>query len=110
MIPSPAAAFQPYAGGVGAVSITVTGTSANVAVPKAEGQQTVRLFNSGPNVAFVRFGVGAQTAVATDMALAPNSVEVFSLPEAVSNSPTAYVAAIAGAAGNTLYIVTGNGA
>jgi hypothetical protein len=105
--------FQPQNGGLLSVSIgTISGTSAQVAVPKVEGLAGVRLFNSGLDVIWVCFGT-ATTAVAvnTSMAMAPNSVEVFSVQEDLANDGTLYVAAIAaGASSNKLYITPGAGA
>jgi hypothetical protein len=58
-------------------SLAVTTTSASVAV--ATGNNQFRVVNLGPNKAYVRWGVGAQTAVVTDMAI-PVGVETFTRP------------------------------
>jgi hypothetical protein len=101
--------FQPHEGGVGSVSITVLASSASVAVPKVAAHETVRLFNSGTNVVFVRLtNAAGATAVVTDMAMAPNSVEVFKVPAWLTGG-SLYVAAIAAAIGNTLYVTPGDG-
>lgn len=107
-------AFFPVNGGIsGSVkSGTISGTSGQVAVPKLEGQNAIRLFNSGTDVIFVCFGKTATAVAAADVciAMAPNSVEVFSLPPYLANSALAYVGYIAaGASSNVLYVTPGNG-
>ena len=61
------------------VSIAGTSTSGSVTLkdPIAGNSPNVRIYNAGPNAAFVRWGVGAQTAVATDMPIAAGEIEVF---------------------------------
>ena len=105
-------AFNPRDGGLLSVKIgTISGTSAQVAVPKVEGLKTVRLFNSGTDVIWVCFGTAASAvAINTSMAMAPNSIEVFTVPEKFANDGSLYVAAIAaGASSNVLYITPGVG-
>jgi hypothetical protein len=60
----------------------------------------VRLYWSGAAVAQVRWGKGSQTAVTTDMALAPGAVEVFGKQDADT-------LAVIGT--GTLYIICGTG-
>jgi hypothetical protein len=81
-------------------SLTVSGTSAEVTTLSAT-DNIVRLYNSGTAVCFVRWGTTAQTAVTTDLAIAPGTVEAFT-----KNNATR-LAAI-GTSG-TLYITTGTG-
>ncbi len=103
--------FRPKNGGLLSVKITIGAASAQVAVPTIEGLKTVRLFNSGTDVIWVCFGTAAgAVAVNTSMAMAPNSVEVFTVADALANQGTLYVAAIGPGAGNTLYITPGMGA
>ncbi len=60
-----------------ATDVSSTPTPANSG--PSGGHSVLRIYNKGPNEAFIRWGVGAQTAiVTTDMALAPGVVEVFS--------------------------------
>jgi hypothetical protein len=60
----------------------------------------VRLYWAGVAAAQIRWGKGAQTAVTTDMSLAPGSVEVFGKQDADT---------IAVIGNGTLYIVCGTG-
>lgn len=46
--------------------------------------QTVKVYNFGPNKAFIRYGNGAQTALTTDMPIAPGNTEIFTLPPQVT--------------------------
>ncbi len=60
-------------------SSAATGTSGStVNRGTIGGHSVIRFFNAGTKIAFVRVGVGAQTALTTDMPLAPGVVEVFS--------------------------------
>lgn len=83
------------------VSSTPTQTNAG----PSGGASVMRIVNAGPNTAFIRFGVGAQTAVATDMPILAGTVEVFTKSPLVDT-----VAAICAAAQTaTLYITCGEG-
>lgn len=82
-------------------SIAATGTTASAALSATSPQ--VRVYNSGTVAAFIRFGKGAQTAVATDMALAPGAVENFGKLDADT------IAAITGGTAATIYIISGTG-
>lgn len=94
-------------------SISVTSTSASVTLATVDtntgtlgqGYNAIRIVNAGPNTAFVRWGTGTQTALATDMPILAGTVEVF------SKSPDATtIAAIAAATQTaTLYITCGEG-
>lgn len=101
-------AFQPHNGGIGTVSVSVTSTSASVAIPTLEGHAQLRLVNAGAAVTFCRLGIGSATALGTDLPLPPNSVTIITVPEQLSNLGTVYLAAI-GTAGNTLYATPGDG-
>jgi len=83
-------------------SISATGTSASATI-RFDAPQ-VRLYNSGTVAVFVRWGNGSQTAVATDMAIAPGAIEVFGKQGADT------LAAITGGTAATLYITSGTGA
>jgi hypothetical protein len=102
--------FAPVKGGCNTtVSRTVGAASAVVAVPLAEGQTTVRVLLTGATaIAFIRFTTSAGVAVTTDMPLLNGSVEVFTVPETLTNNGTLYVAAIG--TDGTLYITPGIGA
>jgi hypothetical protein len=90
--------FEPMAH----TSLSVTTTSAE-ATGLSDVQHQVRLYNSGSVTMFVRWGSSAQTAVTTDMALAPGAVEVFHKANATR------LAAITASGSGTLYISTGIG-
>jgi hypothetical protein len=91
-------AFDPTA----STSLAFSTTSAEVTTLSAS-DNIVRIYNGGTGVVFIRWGTTAQTAVATDMAIAPGAVEVFT-----KNNATR-LAAIASSGSGTLYITTGNG-
>jgi hypothetical protein len=84
-------------------SISASTTSAGSAGNLAGECPQVRLYNSGAVTVFVRWGVGAQTALTTDMALAPGSVEAFTK----QNADT--LAAITSSGEATLYVICGTG-
>jgi hypothetical protein len=83
------------------VSSTPTNPSAGV----WGGHTIMRIVNVGPNTAFIRFGVGAQTAVTTDMPIPSGAIEVFTK---AGDADT--VAAICAAAQTaTVYVTCGQG-
>lgn len=82
------------------LSVTTSNTQGTLT---SSASQRVRIYNAGPNAAHFRAGVGAQTAVTTDMPLAPGAIEMFTLPYAT------HVAAICATGTATVYITTGNG-
>lgn len=90
--------FEPNA----STSLAVSTTSAEVTTLTAT-DNIVRLYNATSVTVFVRWGTTAQTAVTTDMAIAPGTVEVFS-----KNNATR-LAAITASGSGTLYITTGIG-
>lgn len=61
------------------VSISATQTTGSVSLtdPVAGNSPNVRIWNSGASTAFIRWGVGAQTAVTTDLPLGSGQVENF---------------------------------
>lgn len=93
-------AFQPKPAGT--TSITGTTTSASASVDGSAA--TIRLYNASAVDVFVRWGKGTQTAVVTDMPIAPGSTECFTKGDADT------IAAItASGSSNTLYITVGSG-
>jgi hypothetical protein len=82
-------------------SLSVSTTSASQSI--YAGAEMVRLYNSTTGTVFVRWGSGAQTAVTTDMALAPGGVEVF------DKGAASTLAAIMSSGSGTLYISVGSG-
>lgn len=88
---------------VASTSLAVSTTSAEVTTLNAT-DPVVRLYNSTTGQVFVRWGTTAQTAVTTDLCLAPGAVETFSKANATR------LAAIMSSGSGTLYITTGQGA
>lgn len=89
-----------------AVTVSIAATAASgsatlVAVGVAANQ--LRICNTGATIVFIRWGVGAQTAVATDMPILPGTVEVFNKGRADT------IAAICPGGTTTLYITAGEG-
>lgn len=82
------------------VSSTPTPASAG----PSGGHSVMRIVNAGPSTVFIRFGVGAQTAVTGDMPMLSGTVEVFSKAGDVDT-----IAAITAASTSTIYITCGEG-
>lgn len=86
------------------ISATATSGSANFTNTTSELGSQVRVYNAGPNVAFVRFGPASPTAVTTDIPIAPGSIELFHKGGAVG---TAAICATGQTA--TVYFTAGEG-
>lgn len=87
-------------------TISVTATSGDVALPTTAfaGAETVLVTNNGPDIAFFRFGVGAQTALVTDTPILPYTALV------VKRDVATHVAAICNTTETaTLYFTAGTG-
>ena len=70
-------AFNPNPGST--VSISATTASSSVAVAAGQSRASaIRVYNAGPSGVRVRWGAGAQTAVAGDLLIPAGAVEVFS--------------------------------
>lgn len=82
------------------VTLAATAASASVALDQYYG--AVRVYNKGPNVAFIRFSTGASPAVLTDLPLAVGATETFS--KGTGNNASAICAATETA---TLYLTNG---
>lgn len=89
----------------GTVSIAATTASASVSVAAANVQSPhVSIYNAGPNTAFVRWGVGAQTAVATtDMPIPSGATKTYTKGTADT------FAAICATGTATIYFTPGEG-
>jgi hypothetical protein len=83
-------------------TLAVSAASAEVTTLTAS-DNIIRLYNGTTAVVFVRWGTSAQTAVATDMAIAPGATEAF------TKNNAARLAAICPSGTGTLYITTGMG-
>ncbi|GAA0696320.1 hypothetical protein ISN75_06810 [Dyella marensis] len=95
---------QPFSPCFGAgVTIAATTTSANQAFTAGGPLQNVAVTNAGTAVAFVRLGVGAQTATTADMAIAPNATVI--LTKGLADN----IAAICASGTATIYAIPGEG-
>jgi hypothetical protein len=101
--------FQPINGAGVALATSTTSASTTFTAGTPSGTNTIvnatdiMLYNSGTVVVFCRWGVGAQTSVATDVPLPPGTVQVFYK----GNSDT--VACLASSTTATVYVMPGNG-
>ncbi len=91
--------FQPMPGK--STSISASASTASAAVDNTAPQ--LRIYNAGAATVFIRWGIGAQTAVTTDMAIPAGVVEVFSKGAADT------VAAITASGSATVYLTPGVG-
>jgi hypothetical protein len=91
--------FTPSPGGSTTIGVTTSTASKTI---QSQPRQ-VRLYNSGDVAVFVRWGKGAQSAVTTDMAIAPGATEAFTKEDADT------IAAITESGSATLYITCGTG-
>ncbi len=82
------------------VKLTPLLSSASAAIPT--GTTALRIYNSGPSPAFVRWGTGAQTATTNDLPLASGACEVFGKTSA-NDTVAAITTGMA-----TLYVSAGN--
>jgi len=101
------------------VNLTASGTPANVQIqvpnPPLNYKFAVRIRNTAPNEVFVKFGIDntVTASAAVDTPIAPNSVEVFGVPDFINPSgplTTLWVAIVAAAAaGAPTYFTLGKG-
>lgn len=95
--------FRPVAFDTTGATKTLSG-STNSSFVTLLSQRQIRFYNAGSVPVFVRWGVGAQTAVAaTDMPIAPGAIEVFSKGDADT------LAGITASGTATVYITAGDG-
>jgi len=95
------ASFTPSAGNTVRIAATAASAPATLAIQSAQ----VRFVNTGPNKVFVRWGVGAQTALTTDTPIASGATEVFTKPPGALD-----IAAICDATETaTLFVTPGEG-
>lgn len=93
--------FTPSHGNTVRLAVTAANTPGTLAIQSSQ----IRVYNGGPNKAFIRWGVGAQTALTTDTPVAPGGTEVFTKqPEATG------IAAICDATETaTVFVTPGEG-
>lgn len=94
-----ASLFQPDPGSTVTIAATTSSASQNVPLQS----ESMLIHNAGPNLAFVRWGKGAQTATASDMPVPVGSIQTFGKEGADT------VAAIAPAGTATIYVSPGEG-
>jgi hypothetical protein len=92
-------AFNPTYGST--QTLTSAATSASVQMPA--GTKSVRVANTGANIAYFRIGSGTQTATTADCFILPNTIEIF------TKSQDATTFAHISPSGATLVIVLGEG-
>jgi hypothetical protein len=90
------------------VSISVTGSSANVLVSPASGTVDVLIYNAGTAVTFIRAGGALVAAALTgDIPIAPGTTQTLKLANPAGGG--LYVAAIAAGSNGTIYFNPGSG-
>lgn len=95
----PAYAFTPTGS-----SIVLSGTtiSSNAILPTTGG--SVRVYNSGSVIVFVKFGSSTVEATSSNSFIAPGATEVFSVPQGVT-----HVAGITASSTASIYVERGEG-
>ena|SRR5215472_12702308 len=89
----------------GTVSIAGASTSASATLSGAQIQASqILVTNAGTFIAFIRWGVGAQTALATDLPILPGMAQSFS-----KGAADTIAAITASGTTTTLYITPGEG-
>jgi hypothetical protein len=103
--------FSPDFANTKSISATSTSASATLATTDTntgtlgQGFNVIRVVNAGPNTVFLRWGVGTQTALTTDMPMLAGTVEVFTK----SPNDTTVAAICAATQTATVYITCGEG-
>lgn len=95
-----------FAVGGSTASISVTSTSASTTLDPCNAltNQVIRIYNVGPNTAFLRWGNGSQTAVTTDTPIPMGAIENF-----FKGSSDTIAAVCASGQTATVYVTPGNG-
>lgn len=89
-------------------AMTASGSSSSISI--STGGTQIRIYNGGTVIAFVRWGLGAQTALPTsvgtpgDLPIYPGAIEVFN-KQWTDNT----LAAITMSSSTTLYVTVGSG-
>jgi hypothetical protein len=91
------------------VSLAVSTSTANVALPNAEGKvkQQLRIFNASDAIVFVKVGITGVTAAVTDMPIPIGGVEIITL-DPTQLGPL-YLAGIRASGTGTIYATVGVG-
>lgn len=102
--------FAPNFGATQTISATTTSSSVTFSSAVDIQNSEMMVYNAGTGLAFCRWGIGAQTAVATDVPIPPATVQVFTKFRAsVPAAQTQTVACITTTGTATVYVVTGIG-
>lgn len=83
---------------------TIAASTASANGEIGTGGDAIRVFNSTVNIGFFRTSSAGTTATAADIPIAPNSVEVFRIPQDHDN----FAVILAAGAGN-VYVTRGQG-
>lgn len=98
--------LMPFAIGTTA-NLTVTGTSARVAIPA--GGDRIRVVNVGTQVVYIKIGGSTVDAALTDVALLPNTTHEFTIARPLlAQTGDTHIAAIASTTGSALNITVGH--
>jgi hypothetical protein len=92
----------------GSATLDATDVSSSTTITSAMtsyGKDTMRIVNAGPNIVFLVWGTGAQTATTGCMPMLPNTIELFS--KAWSDNTVAGICASGQTA--TVYVTCGEG-
>lgn len=87
-------------------TISASGTSASATFANNDkAGDCLRIFNANTETAFIKYGIGAQTATTAGLPVAPGAVEIIQVGEAMDT-----IAVItAGAGGAAVYATKGSG-
>lgn len=96
------AIFGPSPGGP--VSLVASTTTNSVAVPNPNSENQVRVFSACDTILYFKTGNSGVTATSADWALAPNSVEIFSLAAVAT-----HIAVLVPSGTCTVYVTRGTG-
>lgn len=87
----------------GALTVPLAATTTSTSATLDRYSNAVRVYNAGPNTAFIRFTNGASTAVVTDIPFPAGGIETFT----VATADTVSAICIAGTA--SMYFTNGEG-
>jgi len=97
--------FNPSGNNTVSISGSSTSGSATLTNPIAGNSPNVRIYNAGPNTAFVRWGIGTQTAIAaTDIPIPAGAIENF-----FKGQSDTFAAICAATQTATIYFTPGSG-
>lgn len=89
---------------LGGATTTLTPTTSSDVDTFTPSYGRIRVYNAGPNIAFLSSGIGTFTAAVTGCPLAAGAIETFSVP-----ANHTYVGAICATGSATVYVTVGAG-